>query len=58
MSKTVRVFHPKANAWQDVASSDVKDWTDAGWSKTKGKHIDDSDALPVEDVVVEADKPA
>lgn len=54
-----RVFHPTLNAWQDVPDGDVEAWSKAGWHKTKGKHIDDSEALPVgegyepADVVVE-----
>ena len=42
-----RVFHPTNNAWQDVPEGDVDAWSKAGWHKTKGKHIDDSEALPV-----------
>lgn len=44
-----RVYHPTLNAWQDV--EDVESWSKAGWHKTKGKHIDDSDALPVGEYV-------
>ena len=42
-----RVYHPTNNAWQDVLDGDVEAWSKAGWLKTKGKHIDDSEALPV-----------
>lgn len=42
-----RVYHPTLNAWQDVPDGDVEAWSKAGWHKTKGKHVDDSEALPV-----------
>lgn len=42
-----RVFHPTLNAWQDVPEGDVEAWSKAGWHKRKGKHVDDSEALPV-----------
>lgn len=42
-----RLYHPTNNAWQDVPDGDVEAWSKAGWHKTKGKHIDDSEALPV-----------
>lgn len=45
MSK--RVYHPSLNAWQDVPDDAVDAWKDAGWLKTKPKHVDDSEALPV-----------
>lgn len=43
-----RVFHPVADTWQDVPTSAVSEWTDAGWLTKKPKHVDDS-AAPVAD---------
>ena len=45
MSK--RVYHPSLNAWQDVPDDAVESWKESGWLKTKPKHVDDSEALPV-----------
>lgn len=39
-----RVFHPTLNSWKDVPSSEVEAWKQAGWLKTKPKHVDDSEA--------------
>lgn len=42
-----RVYHPTADAFKDVPEADVDRWAEAGWRKTKPKHVDDSAALPV-----------
>lgn len=42
-----RVYHPTLSAWQDVEDDAVESWKEAGWLKTKPKHVDDSEALPV-----------
>lgn len=42
-----RVYHPTANAWQDVPDDAVEAWVEQGWRKSKPKHTDDSGALPV-----------
>ena len=42
-----RVYHPSLSAWQDVPDDAVESWKDAGWLKSKPKHVDDSEALPV-----------
>jgi hypothetical protein len=39
-----RVYHPSLSAWQDVADDAVESWKDAGWLKSKPKHVDDSSA--------------
>lgn len=39
-----RVFHPTLNAFKDVPAGDVEKWVAAGWSKSKPKHVDDSDS--------------
>lgn len=39
-----RVFHPTLNSWKDVPSSEVEAWKQAGWLKTRPKHVDDSEA--------------
>lgn len=41
-----RVYHPSLNAWHDVPEDAVESWKDAGWLKTKPKHVDDGEALP------------
>lgn len=46
MSEVTRVFHPNANAWQDVPSGAVAEWEKAGWQTAKPEHVDDSGALP------------
>lgn len=43
---STRVYHPTANAWQDVPTKDVEKWAEAGWRKGKPGHVDDSAALP------------
>lgn len=43
----VRVYHPTANAWQNVDDARVGEWTEQGWLKSKPKHVDDSEALPL-----------
>lgn len=53
-----RVYHPTLNSWQDVPDADAKNWTDAGWRATKPAHVDDSDALPVQDEAKPETKPA
>lgn len=44
---TKRVYHPTGNAWQDVPDAAVDAWAKGGWLKSKPKHVDDSEALPV-----------
>lgn len=46
MSSIKRVYHPTGDAFKDVPEGDVDRWADAGWRKTKPKHVDDSEALP------------
>lgn len=43
-----RVFHPTLNSWKDVPEGDVDTWVELGWRKTKPKHVDDTDSLPVQ----------
>lgn len=47
MSNAKRVYHPTLNSWQDVPEADVETWAKQGWLKTKPKHADTSEALPV-----------
>ncbi len=56
----VRVYHPTANTWNDVDPGDVAAWEKQGWTRAKGKHIDEGQALPagLGYVVPKAPKPA
>ena len=38
-----RVYHPTLDYFKDVPEGDVDRWADAGWRKTKPKHVDDSE---------------
>ena len=42
-----RVFHPTGDAFHDVPEGDVEQWAEAGWRKTKPKHVNDTDAPAV-----------
>lgn len=46
-----RVYHPTANAFQDVENKDVKSWQDQGWTLSKKSHIDESEWPPAPPVV-------
>lgn len=43
---TKRVYHPTSDNFHDVPAEVVKDWTDAGWTTDKPKHVTDEDRAP------------